>query len=316
MADLSVNLAGLKLRNPTVLASGFMDETAESMIRCVEAGAGAVVTKSIGMKSRTGHPNPTVVEVEGGLLNAMGLPNPGIDKYAHDVEQAVKKGVVTIGSIFGGTNEEFAHLSKKMEQAGAHAIELNLSCPHAQGYGTDIGAEPALVRSVCKAVTDVVSVPVFAKLTPMVQKIDECALAAVAGGAHGITAINTMRGMSIDVDTHQPILGNRVGGLSGPAIRSIGVRCVYEIYAAFQQKGIKAPIMGVGGIESGRDAIEYILAGADAVQLGTVLVKQDYAAFGKVVGEMTEWMRKRGVKNLADLKGAAHRVARQLSAPV
>ncbi len=299
--DLSVDLAGIRLRNPTVLASGILDETGASMRRVAEAGAGAVVTKSIGSQPREGNPNPSVVELDGALLNAVGLPNPGIDAYGAEMEEALKGGVPVIGSVFGGDASEFARLAGRMEDYGAAAVELNLSCPHAKGYGTEIGSDPALVEAVTATVEGAVEIPVFAKLSPMAAEMEPLAEAAASGGADGITAINTIRAMAIVPEVGRPLLANRVGGLSGPALKPIGVRCVYEIHEA-----VDLPIMGVGGISNARDALEYLMAGATAVQIGTAVGAGGPETLGRIARDLGDLLETLGHASVKEVIGLAH----------
>ena len=301
MNHLEVDLCGLRLKNPTILAAGVLDETGRSMIEVAKAGAGAIVTKSIGKEPRSGHGLPAVVELPCGLLNAMGLPNPGIEYFADEVKEAKKGGVPIIGSVFGGTEEEIAELAGAMARAGADAVELNLSCPHAKGYGAEIGSTPELVETICKLSKKKVNVPLFAKLTPNTSSITSLAVAAEKGGADGVVAINTLKGMAIMPEAKMPILANKVGGLSGPAIRPVGVRCVYEIYDA-----VEIPVIGVGGIASGRDALEYIMAGAKAVQIGTAVWSEGIGVFSKVSKEIISFMENNGYSKISDLVGVAH----------
>lgn len=301
MTDLSVDLCGLKLRNPTMLASGVLDETGKSMAAVARAGAGAIVTKSIGREPRAGHNNPCVVELQTGLLNAMGLPNPGMEAFAAEIGEARKGGVPIIGSVFGGTESEIASLAKAMAKAGAEAVELNLSCPHAKGYGSELGSDPDLVRSICRKAKKGLKVPLFAKLTPNTSSIAALAVAAQEGGADAVVAINTLKGMAISTEARMPILANRFGGLSGPMIKPVGVRCVYEIFEA-----VKIPVVGVGGIANSRDALEYIMAGACAVQIGTAVWTEGLDVFNKVNGGLMKFMAENGYSNLTDLVGVAH----------
>ncbi len=305
MADISVEICGMRLSNPTMLAAGVLDETGGSMVEVARAGAGAVVTKSIGKRPREGHPNPTVVELEVGLLNAMGLPNPGMSSYAAEVKAAKRAGVPVIGSVFGAAGSEFAELAKSMQRAGADAVELNLSCPHAKGLGAEVGSDPARVEAVCKAVKRAVRIPVLAKLTPNTQSVADLARAAEKGGADALVAINTVKGMVISPEARMPILANRFGGLSGPAIRPIGVRCVYEIYEA-----VKVPVIGVGGVCSAGDALEYIMAGARAVQIGTGVWTQGLGVFRSVSEGVEAFMNENGFSSLGDVVGVAHHAAR------
>jgi dihydroorotate dehydrogenase (NAD+) catalytic subunit len=231
----------------------------------------------------------------------MGLPNPGMEAYAAEIAEAKAGEVPIIGSVFGGTEEEVAEVAKAMHAAGVDAVELNLSCPHAKGYGAEIGSTPEMVEAVCRSVKEAVPIPVFAKLTPNTSSIASLAKAAEKGGADAVVAINTLKGMVISPEARMPVLGNRYGGLSGPAIRPVGVRCVYEIYEA-----VNIPVIGVGGISTGRDAIEYMMAGAKAVQIGTAIWKEGPEVFGKITREIMEFMEESGYKKLSEMTGVAH----------
>ncbi|HEV8594218.1 MAG TPA: dihydroorotate dehydrogenase [Thermoplasmata archaeon] len=301
MADLGTKVAGVKLRNPTMLASGFLDETGGSMLRVHKAGAGAVVTKSIGPEPREGNLNPTIVELPVGLLNAVGLPNPGIADYEAEAKRAIGGGAAVIGSVYGRDAKEYASVAKRMASFGVLAVELNLSCPHAKGLGTEIAQDPEAVEEITNAVKKAVKIPVFSKLSPNVADIASFADAAKRGGADAVTAINTIKSMAIAADLKMPVLKNRYGGLSGPAIKPVGLRCVYEIH-----ESVDIPIIGVGGIETGQDAIEYLMAGASAVQIGTAILGRGIDVFAKVCDEMSVWMDANGYARVADLVGAAH----------
>jgi dihydroorotate dehydrogenase (NAD+) catalytic subunit len=301
MADLSTSVGKLELRNPTMLASGILGETAELLLRVADSGAGAVITKSIGLEPREGHPNPTVVEMEHGLLNAVGLANPGIEIFKEEMEVATKAEIPVIGSIFGKDVDEFTRLAVKMEDFGADAVELNLSCPHAEGLGFEIGADPKNVEEITEGVKGSLSIPVFPKLTPNVKDVVELADAAAKGGADGVVAINTVRAMAISPEARMPILANKIGGLSGTAIRPIGVRCVYEIW-----KEVPIPVIGVGGISSGMDAMEYLMAGASAVQIGSGVWIGGPEVFASVCKEIEEFLERNGHSSLNDVLGAAH----------
>jgi len=301
MVDLRTEIAGVRLRNPTMLASGFLDETGGSMARVYEAGAGAVVTKSIGPKPREGYPNPTIVELDAGLLNAVGLPNPGIVEYEHEVRRAQKAGAVVIGSVFGKDAGEYASVAARMASYGVQAIELNLSCPHVKGAGTEIAQDEGAVRDFTRAVKDAVSLPVFSKLSPNVQDIASFAVAAEEGGADGIVAINTVKAMAIVPELKMPFLANKFGGLSGPAIRPIGVRAVYDIC-----EKVHIPVVGVGGVGSGRDALEYIMAGACAVQVGTAIIPKGLAVFEEITKEMASLLEEAGFGSVSEAIGVAH----------
>ena len=301
MVDLSTSIGSLHLKNPTILASGIMDEDAGSMIRILNSGAAAIVTKSIGLNYRTGHPNPTFIELEYGILNAMGLPNPGIEEYESEVKKVKKENGTIIGSIFGSTKEEFKSLAKSMESFGSDAVELNVSCPHAKGYGLEVGQDPELLEEITKSMKDVIKIPVFVKLSPNVNNIGELAQSVQKGNADGIVAINTVKAMSIDLEIKKPILANQFGGYSGKAIKPIGVRNVFEIF-----KNVNIPIIGVGGITTGEDAVEYILAGASAVQIGSGVYYRGVDIFDKVTTELSDWMINHNYDSISDLIGVAH----------
>lgn len=296
-----MDLCGLRLRNPTMLASGVLDETAATMVEVARAGAGAVVTKSVGMSPRDGHASPCIVELETGLLNAMGLPNPGIHYFSDEVKAVKREGVTVVGSVIGGSEEELAEVAVLMAEAGADAVELNLSCPHAKGLGTEIGSTPEDVERVCGRARDRLKVPLFAKLTPNTSSISDLARAAERGGADAVVAINTLKGMAISPEAKMPVLANRFGGLSGPAIRPVGVRCVYEIFDA-----VEIPIIGVGGVSTGRDALEYIMAGANAVQIGTAVWKSGPTVFRSICEEISLFMDEQGYSGVGDMVGVAH----------
>ena len=298
--DLHTTIAGITLQNPLILASGIMDEDAGSMNRILDNGAAAVVTKSIGLTPRMGHKNPTFVELDHGILNAMGLPNPGINEYIKELKEIKKQSQIVIGSIFGSTENEFKELATAMSPY-VNALELNLSCPHAEGYGLEIGQNPSYVKNITKTVVNTVSIPIFVKLSAQVNDIVDIAKNAEAAGANGIVAINTLKAMSIDIELQQPILGNKTGGYSGEAIKPIGIRAVYELH-----KHLCIPIIGVGGISTGKDVIEYMMAGATAIQIGTAVYSKGIDVFEKINLEIKKWMNDHKIKQLKKIIGVAH----------
>ncbi|MBB6401631.1 dihydroorotate dehydrogenase (NAD+) catalytic subunit [Methanococcus maripaludis] len=303
---LKTKLWDIEFKNPVFLAAGVMGETGSALKRMAKNGAGAVCTKSVGIEKKPGHNNPTMVEVEGGFLNAMGLPNPGADEYAGEIERIKDEmkriNVKIIGSIYGKNDSEF---QKAAEIIGNYVdvLELNISCPHAGGgYGSSIGQDPCLCKNVVSAVKDVSDIPVIAKLTPNVTDIKEIASAVVNAGADGIVAINTLGpGMVIDIESGVPILGNRVGGMSGKAIKPIAVKNVYDICSA-----VDVPVIGVGGITTGADAIEFMMAGASAVQVGTGVYYRGYDIFQKINNEIEEYLLKKDLK-MSDIIGIAQK---------
>jgi dihydroorotate dehydrogenase (NAD+) catalytic subunit len=303
VSDLRVSVAGIAFRNPFLLASGVWGESGDSLAGAWNAGAGAVITKSIGREARPGYPNPTV-EMLGrwGFLNAMGLPNPGIDEYPKEVEGARAAGAMVIGSVFGHDAEEFAVLADRLAATGVVAIELNLSCPHAEGYGSEIGQDPEEVERVTRAVVRRVHVPVIAKLTPNTSDPVALATAAERGGAAAVSAINTIRAISIDVRLRRPTLSHGIGGLSGPAIKPVGLAFVWQIYGK-----ISIPIIGIGGIMTAEDALEYIMAGASAVEVGTAVAFDGVGVFGQLSTGLSSLLDELGIARVADAIGAAHR---------
>ena len=298
---LATEIAGLKLANPIMLASGILGYTGVSLKSGIEAGAGAVVTKSLGLEPRTGYPNPTVVQVDCGLLNAMGLPNPGISHFKEEMKELKNTGAPTIVSIYGYSSAEFAQVAETAAKMGADAIELNVSCPHVKKAGAEIGCDPQLLTEVVEEVKKKVDKPVIVKLTPNVANIGKIAEAAEKAGADAITAINTVKAMSIEIETGRPLLANKFGGLSGPAIKPIALRCVYDVY-----RSVDVPVIGCGGISSWQDAIEFMLAGASAVQIGTAIAFKGVSVFSSVAKGIHAYLEKKGFKNAKELVGLAH----------
>ncbi len=295
---LSLTLTGLKLRNPLILAAGIMGTTGGSLKRIAENGAGAVVTKSTGIEPKSGYCNPTMIEVDCGYLNAMGLPNPSYKNFQEEIDEAREGSVPVIASIFGGNANEFSEIAKALK---ADALELNLSCPHAKGYGTEVGTNEELVEEITREVKSAVEVPVWVKLTPNVTDITCIGLAAQRGGADAVVAINTLRGMAVDIESGYPILGNKFGGLSGRAIKPVAIKCVYDLFEA-----LDIPVIGVGGISDWRDVVEFIMAGAQAVEIGSAVgnninIFNDIAPCMEAFLEEKEW-------SLNDIYGMAHEV--------
>lgn len=300
--DLRVELCGIGMDNPVMLASGVLGETGPSLLGVLEEGAAAVVTKSIGPEPREGHPNPTIVELGSSMLNAMGLPNPGVEAFHDELEWLrARTDRPVVASVFGADPDEYASVSTGLADM-VDAIELNLSCPHAKGLGAEIGSEPRMVEEVVKTVTGSVDLPVLAKLTPNTSDIVTLATAAEKGGASGLVAVNTLRGMSVNVDMAAPGLANGYGGLSGEALRPVGVRCVHEIALATD-----LPVVGVGGIASARDALEYIMVGATAVQVGTALRHKGPHVLTDIVEGLRDWLEAHGHGSLDDVRGILSR---------
>ncbi len=299
---LAVELAGLRIRSPTLNASGVLGMSAPLLKRVYDSGAGAVVTKSLGPSARPGHINPTLIEVEGGVLNAMGLPNPGVEGYIDELRELKREDVPVVASFFASTIGEFQSGAKALCGAGADALELNLSCPNVGGEPGMCAADAVSVERVTAAVKEVARAPVFVKLSPNVTDIASIAYAAEKGGADAITAVNTLKAMAIDADFKHPILTNITGGLSGPALKPVALRCVWEI-----AEMVTIPIIGCGGVTTWRDAVEYMLAGASAVEIGTGVKYEGYEVFSKVNKGIENYLDENGFTSVKEIVGAAHR---------
>jgi len=301
VAVLRIHVAGLELEHPVMNASGILGSSPEALGRLARAGASALVTKSFTKEPREGYPTPIAVPLPCGLLNAVGLSNPGLEALPSLVKAARRLGRPVIVSVAGSEPGEFAELAAAAEEAGAVAVELNLSCPHARGRGLELGMVPQTVGEIVAAVASTVRIPVLAKLG-LVDRLVEAAGKALEAGARGLVLINTLRAMVIDVYAMRPVLGNSVGGLSGPAIHPVAVRAVYEVYREHS-----CDIIGVGGVEDWRSAAELILAGARAVQVGTAIVTRGEQIIGEIVKGLEDYLNEVGVNSLEELVGAAHK---------
>ncbi|MBN1329801.1 MAG: dihydroorotate dehydrogenase [Candidatus Heimdallarchaeota archaeon] len=308
---IKTNLCGLHLVNPFILASGVLGVNESIMVRVAEAGCGAVTTKSIGPEPKAGYENPTVVELgNGNLINAMGLPNPGCDEFLMELT-GYKKRISTpvIASIFGKDSDEFLKVAMTLIKAKPDAFELNVSCPHGGKYGSIIGQDADLVEDITQQIKKAVKIPILVKISPNLTDLSIPAEAAINGGADGIVVINTVRAMAIDLTYRKPILSNKSGGLSGPAIKPIAVKCVFDLYEKF---GSKIPIIGVGGVSSWQDVVEFMLAGASAVQIGTALAycqnPQEISIFSDLTLGLKSYLQKEGFASTADLIGLAHEI--------
>ena len=296
---LEIKLSGLKLKSPIILASGILGVSYSSMKRIFNAGAGAVTSKSIGPRPRKGFKNPSILEIyPGTFINAVGLGNPGIDNFLAEIKEIKENKIPLIVSVFGDTNESYLNVASKAEKAGADAIEINISCPHAEV--SSIGIDRDLTYSVVSTLKEKLKVPLFVKLNPNITDIGEIALAAESGGADGVVAINTLGAMVIDINTRRPILAHGSGGLSGKAIHPIAVKKVYDLY-----KVLKIPIIGCGGISSWKDVVEFILAGASAVQIGTALYK-GVEIITEMNNSLSNFLEKNGYKSISELIGLTH----------
>src|SRR5258708_4600693 len=300
MVDLSVALGPLKLKNPILVAAGTFGYGLEFQEFFDLKRIGGVITKTLTLQPCEGNPAPRVVETPSGMLNAVGLQNVGIGAFLKEKWQELKSlGVPVVISVAGFSESEFVTCVQRLQGSGAAAIELNLSCPNvAHGPGARCFAQNAQeTHSVVRAVKAISRLPIFAKLSPEVADLPTIALAATEAAADVLTLINTLAGMVIDVDTEKPVLAHGTGGLSGPAIRPLAVRCIREVY-----KAVKTPILGIGGVASGRDALELMLAGALAVAVGTANFWNPRAPL-IVLDELTTLLQKKS-KSARDCVGA------------
>jgi dihydroorotate dehydrogenase (NAD+) catalytic subunit len=307
-ADLSVDLTGIHLRNPTVLASGVLGLSRDLLRRVADCGAGAATIKSVSPEPRKGHNGPNIIACEAGMLNAVGYSNAGMEASAEEFSDLEDISIPVFASAIGQEAEEFAAVAEKLMPCGFDALELPLSCPHTPGYGVLAGhSTPEATERIARTVCEVTDRPVFVKLSPNVPAIGELVLAALEGGAAGISAVNTLGpGMVIDVVARHPVLDFQVGGVSGPALRPVAVRCVFDAYAAMQENGWDAPIIGIGGVSNGRHALEMIMAGASAVGIGTGAYQRGPEVFGQVAAELRQLCAQLDISSLQDVRGAAH----------
>lgn len=273
MTDLSVNLAGVTLKNPIVVASGTFGFGHEYGEFYDLSELGAICAKGLTVKKKDGNPPPRIAETPAGILNSVGLQNPGVDAFCEEEMPYLRKsGTKIIANISGNTLEEFTELSEKVSAAGVDLIEVNISCPNVKHGGLAWGTQPASAAAATEAVKKAATVPVMVKLSPNVTDITEIARAVEAAGADALSLINTLLGMRIDIETRRPILRNNMGGLSGPAVLPVAVRMIYQVASA-----VKLPILGMGGVASGADAVELMMAGASAVAVGTACFADPYA---------------------------------------
>ena len=296
---LSIEVAGIHLRNPLLLASGFLGISQEIFNRLYHEGLGAIVSKSISVSPLEGYKGPTVVSLgEKGYLNAIGLANPGSDAFANEINNNQTPLIV---SIVGSSTSEFPKLISKFDKLNILGYEINLSCPHVAKMGMEVGDDPELVIKIIKTIKSRTKKPVIIKVGIGNTDILKLATIIQESGADAITAINTIRAMIINVETGMPILSNKVGGLSGIPLKPIGVRCVYEI-----SKKVDIPVIGCGGIFTWEDAIEYVLAGATAIELGSVIGYTGLKAFNQIKLGLIRYSEKKGYRNIKEIVGLAH----------
>ncbi len=303
--DLRVRLGSTELPNPVLTASGCASSGRELAQFIDVSKIGAVVTKSVMLAPRAGRPTPRMAETNSGMLNSIGLQGPGIDAFLQrDLPWLLSRGARAVVSIAGSTVDEYAELATRLsDAAGVTALEVNISCPNVEHRGQVFACDPVDAGAVIEAVRARArhDLPVFAKLSPDVTDIVQIARSCVSAGADGLSMINTLLGMVIDTETMRPVLAGLTGGLSGPAIRPIAVRCIWQVRAALPD----VPIIGMGGVMTGRDALELILAGASMVSVGTAIF-HDPSACARIARELDEELARRGVKRVSEIVGAAH----------
>ncbi len=300
--DLSVELCGLGLKNPVMVASGIFGYGTEYADLVDVSSLGALVTKAVTLEPREGNPPPRLCETPAAMLNAIGLQNPGVEVFVTEKLPALRDfGVPIIVNVAGATLEDYVAVARRLaETEGLAALELNVSCPNVKAGGLHCGVSPDLTAELVATVKAACPLPLITKLSPNVTDIASIARAAVEAGSDALSLINTLLGMAIDVERQAPVLANVTGGLSGPAIRPVAVRMVWEVARA-----VPVPIIGMGGIMTARDALEFLLAGATAVAIGTAnFVNPDTAA--EVLKGLEDYCRRHEVARLSDLIGAAH----------
>ncbi len=299
--DLSIQLMDeLNLKNPVMTASGTFGYGEEYSDYIDLNKIGAVIVKGISLEPREGNPPPRIIETPCGMLNSIGLANVGIDTFIHEKLPFLKKfNTKVIVNIYGERIDQFEKLAEMLNSVdGVHGVELNISCPNVQKGGIAFGADPSLAFDITRAVRKKTHLPLIVKLTPNVTDISEIALAVENAGADAVSLINTLKGMSIDVEKRIPHLKNIIGGLSGPAIRPIAVRMVWEV-----AKRVSIPIIGIGGIMTSRDALEFLIAGASAVQIGTAHFVNP-RIIEDVLGGIEDYLQRHGFLKVGDLTGS------------
>lgn len=299
MNRLEMHLPGLKLKNPIMPASGCFGFGKEfgSLYNLSELGA--IMIKATTIEPRFGNPTPRVAETSAGMLNAIGLQNPGLDKVlGEELPWLEQYDVPIIANVAGSTEEDYIEVAKRISKApNVHALELNISCPNVKTGGIAFGTIPEVAQSLTRKVKEVSEVPVYVKLSPNVTNIVEMAKAVEAGGADGLTMINTLLGMRLDLRTGKPILANKTGGLSGPAIKPVAIRMIYEV-----SQVVSLPIIGMGGVESAEDVIEFFLAGASAVAVGTANFVDPFVC-PKIIQGLPEALDALGYDHISECTG-------------
>ncbi len=296
MADLRVEICGVKFNNPVIAASGTYGFGREYNELYDISVIGGISTKGVTLEPRLGNPVPRIAESSSVILNAVGLQNPGVDHFIkYDLPFLREKGVVTIANVAGSTLEDYGHMCKKLDGL-VDMVELNISCPNVKAGGMALGIKPENVEEVSRvAKRELKKTPLIVKLSPNVESIAVNAMAAEMGGADCLSLVNTFTGMVIDIEKRAPVIANRTGGVSGAGIKPIAVRMVYEV-----ARSVAIPVIGMGGIMTGEDAIEFMMAGAVAVQVGTANFTDPYA-MPRIISEMSDWLDRHGIDNVNEI---------------
>lgn len=296
MADLSVNIAGIPFKNPIIAASGTIGFGHEYSEFYPLSTLGGISCKGITLKERPGNPPPRIAETPGGMLNAVGLQNPGVDHFIReDLPWLKQQGLVIIANAAGSTQEDYCEMAEKLSASDVDMIELNISCPNVKEGGVQFGTSCASVAAITKAVRKHCTKPLIIKLSPNVSDIASIAKAAEAEGADAVSLINTLTGMRIDINTRRPIIRNITGGMSGPAVFPVAVRMVWQV-----KNAVSIPVIGMGGITTWQDAAEMMIAGADAIQIGTALFTDPYAPV-KIAKGLNDYLDKNNIKSVTEL---------------
>ncbi|MGI6154090.1 MAG: dihydroorotate dehydrogenase [Christensenellaceae bacterium] len=299
MTDMRVSIAGVELKNPVIAASGTFAFGEEYKLYMDPAAIGGIALKALTKEKRLGNPPLRIAETASGVLNAVGLQNPGVDGFLEDIWPRIKDmDTVKIANIAGAAAEDYVYVAKRLNDTGIDLFEVNVSCPNVKEGGVNFGTDAGILESVVSSVKKVAEKPVIVKLTPNVTSIADMARAAKNGGADALSLINTITGMAIDAKTKRPVLANVTGGLSGPAIRPVALRMVHEVYRA----NLGLPIIGMGGIMTGEQAAEFMIAGADAVMAGTATMI-DPAATENIAKELQAFVQSQGIAAAKELTG-------------
>ncbi len=298
MADLKVSIAGIEFSNPLIAASGTFGFGREYNEFYPLSVLGGISCKGITLKKRDGNPPPRIAETPSGILNAVGLQNPGVEHFIeNDLKWLKEQNTVVIANVAGNTEEDYCKMAERISDSDVDMIEMNISCPNVKSGGVQFGTSCESVGSITKAVRKYCKKPLIVKLSPNVTDIAEIARSAEAEGADAISMINTLTGMRIDIQTRRPIIRNNTGGLSGPAVFPVALRMVWQTYNA-----VKIPIIGMGGISTWQDAVEMLIAGASALQIGTAFFSDPYAPV-KICNGLEKFMDENNIKNISELTG-------------